>query len=114
MVMVAFQYFFFEHTMLGKKLQATSQDKDMARLLGIPVALMIAITFVYSSALGGLAGVLVGPGLFVSIGMGAIIAPKAFPPTLTGGFGRGQGGMGARFFLGGSQSFPPFYTSAPS
>ena len=36
MVMVAFQYFFFEHTLLGKKLQATSQDKDMARLLGIP------------------------------------------------------------------------------
>ena len=53
---VAFQYFLFEHTLLGKKLQAVSQDKDMARLLGIPVTLMIIITFVYSAALGGLAG----------------------------------------------------------
>ena len=60
MLAVAFQYFFFEHTLLGKKLQATSQDKDMARLLGIPVALMIAITFIYSAVLGGLAGMLVG------------------------------------------------------
>ena len=38
LIAVAFQYFFFEHTLLGKKLQATSQDKDMARLVGIPVA----------------------------------------------------------------------------
>ena len=40
-VLVAFQYWFFEHTLLGKKLQATSQDKEMASLLGIPVATMI-------------------------------------------------------------------------
>ncbi len=33
--LVAFQYWFFEHTLVGKKLQATSQDKEMAALLGI-------------------------------------------------------------------------------
>jgi branched-chain amino acid transport system permease protein len=84
---VAFQYFFFEHTLIGKKLQATSQDKDMARLLGIPVTLMIIITFVYSAVLGGLAGMLVAPILFVSIGMGSTIALKAFAATIIGGFG---------------------------
>ena len=34
--MVTLQYFFFERTLLGKKMQATSQDKEMASLLGIP------------------------------------------------------------------------------
>src|SRR6195952_4986630 len=34
-VLVGFNYWFFEHTMIGKKLQATSQDKEMASLLGI-------------------------------------------------------------------------------
>ena len=63
--MVALQYWFFEHTLLGKKMQATSQDKEMASLLGIPVSQMIMITFVYSAMLGGIAGILVAPLLFV-------------------------------------------------
>jgi branched-chain amino acid transport system permease protein len=113
MVMVAFQYFLFEHTLIGKKLQATSQDKDMARLLGIPVALMIAITFVYSSALGGLAGVLVGPVLFVSIGMGSIIALKAFAATIIGGFGDVKGAIVGGLFIGVVESFAAFYISVP-
>ena len=44
------------------------------RLLGIPVSAMIMLTFVYSALLGGIAGILVAPILFVSIQMGATIA----------------------------------------
>jgi len=86
-VLVIFKLLFFEHTMLGKKLQATSQDKEMASLLGISVSTMIMITFIYSAVLGGLAGILVAPVLFVSIQMGSTIALKAFAATIIGGFG---------------------------
>ena len=113
MICVVFQYFFFEHTLLGKKLQATSQDKDMARLLGIPVALMIAITFIYSATLGGLAGLLVGPILFVSIGMGSIIALKAFAATIIGGFGDVKGAIVGGLFIGVVESFAAYYISVP-
>ena len=113
MVCVIFQYFFFEHTLLGKKIQATSQDKDMARLLGIPVALMIAVTFIYSSVLGGLAGILVGPILFVSIGMGSIIALKAFAATIIGGFGDVKGAIVGGIFIGVVESFAAYYISVP-
>lgn len=112
-IAVAFQYFFFEHTLLGKKLQATSQDKDMARLLGIPVAWMIALTFIYSATLGGLAGVLVGPILFVSIGMGATIALKAFSATVIGGFGDVTGAIVGGLLLGVVESFGATYISVP-
>jgi branched-chain amino acid transport system permease protein len=112
-IAVAFQYFFFEHTMLGKKLQATSQDKDMARLLGIPVAWMIAITFIYSATLGGLAGILVGPVLFVSIGMGSTIALKAFAATIIGGFGDVKGAIVGGILLGIAESFAAAYISVP-
>jgi branched-chain amino acid transport system permease protein len=112
-IAVAFQYFFFEHTLLGKKLQATSQDKDMARLLGIPVAWMIAITFIYSATLGGLAGVLVGPVLFVSIGMGSIIALKAFSATIIGGFGDVTGAIVGGLLLGVVESFGAAHISVP-
>lgn len=112
-IAVAFQYFFFEHTLLGKKLQATSQDKDMARLLGIPVAWMIAITFIYSAILGGLAGILVAPVLFVSIGMGSTIALKAFAATIIGGFGDVKGAIAGGILLGVAESFAAAYISVP-
>jgi branched-chain amino acid transport system permease protein len=113
LVAVGFQYVLFEHTLLGKKLQATSQDKDMARLLGIPVATMIAITFVYSAMLGGLAGMLVGPVLFVSIGMGSIIALKAFSATIIGGFGDVTGAIVGGLLLGVVENFAAAYISVP-
>jgi branched-chain amino acid transport system permease protein len=74
LVMVLLQYIFFEYTLLGKKMQATSQDKEMASLLGIPVMPMIMITFMYSAMLGGPAGILVAPILFVTVSMGSSIA----------------------------------------
>lgn len=113
MVCVIFQYVLFEHTLLGKKLQATSQDKDMARLLGIPVALMITLTFIYSAALGGLAGILVAPILFVSIGMGSIIALKAFAATIVGGFGDIKGAIVGGLLIGIVESFAAFHVSVP-
>lgn len=113
MVCVVFQYVLFEHTLLGKKLQATSQDKDMARLLGIPVALMITLMFIYSAALGGLAGILVAPILFVSIGMGSIIALKAFAATIVGGFGDIKGAIVGGLLIGIVESFAAFHISVP-
>jgi branched-chain amino acid transport system permease protein len=112
-VAVAFQYFFFEHTLLGKKLQATSQDKEMARLVGIPVARMIALTFIYSAILGGLAGVLVAPILFVSTGMASIIALKAFAATIIGGFGDVNGAIVGGLLLGVVEGFAATYVSVP-
>jgi branched-chain amino acid transport system permease protein len=110
-IAVTFQYVLFEHTMLGKKLQATSQDKDMARLVGINVAGMIAFTFFYSAVLGGLAGALISPILFVSIGMGSIIALKAFAAAIIGGFGDITGAIIGGLLLGIVESFGAQYIS---
>ncbi|MBY0611380.1 MAG: branched-chain amino acid ABC transporter permease [Beijerinckiaceae bacterium] len=112
-VLVAFQYWFFEHTMLGKKLQATSQDKEMASLLGIPVVGMIMLTFVYSAILGGIAGILVAPILFVSIQMGSTIALKAFAATIIGGFGDVAGAIIGGLALGIIETFGAAYVSVP-
>jgi branched-chain amino acid transport system permease protein len=111
--LVAFNYWFFEHTMLGKKLQATSQDKEMASLLGISVSTMIMITFIYSAVLGGLAGLLVAPILFVSIQMGSTIALKAFAATIIGGFGDVAGAIIGGLALGVIETFGAAYVSVP-
>jgi branched-chain amino acid transport system permease protein len=111
--LVIFNYWFFEHTLLGKKLQATSQDKEMASLLGISVSSMIMITFIYSAMLGGLAGILVAPILFVSIQMGSTIALKAFAATIIGGFGDVAGAIIGGLALGVIETFGAAYISVP-
>lgn len=111
--MVAFQFFFFERTFIGKKLQAVSQDKEMASLLGISVGRMIMVTFVYSATLGGLAGVLVAPILFVSVGMGSTIALKAFAASIIGGFGDVRGAIAGGLVLGVIETFGAAYISVP-
>ncbi len=112
-LMVLLQFLIFEKTLLGKKLQATSQDKEMASLLGIPVAVMILITFGYSAALGGLAGVLVAPVLFVSVGMGALISLKAFAANIIGGFGNIPGAILGGLALGIVETFGAAFISVP-
>jgi branched-chain amino acid transport system permease protein len=85
----------------------------MASMLGIPVALMIMITFIYSSVLGGLAGILVGPILFVSVGMGSSIALKAFAASIIGGFGDVTGAIVGGLALGVVETFGAAYISVP-
>jgi len=111
-LLVGLQYLFFEYTVLGKKMQATSQDKDMARLLGIPVVFMIALTFIYSSLLGGLSGMLVAPIFFVTHKMGATLGLKAFAATICGGFGDVRGAILGGLALGVIESFGAAYISA--
>jgi len=112
-ILVVFQYLVFEKTLLGKKLQATSQDKEMASLLGIPVVFMILITFAYSSAMGGLAGMLVAPLLFVSVNMAGIIALKAFAANIIGGYGSIPGAILGGLALGVIETMGASYISVP-
>jgi branched-chain amino acid transport system permease protein len=112
-LLVILQYLIFEKTLLGKKLQATSQDKEMASLLGIPVAGMILLTFAYSSALGGIAGILVAPILFVSTGMAGAIALKAFAANIIGGYGSIPGAILGGLALGVGETLGAAYISVP-
>ena len=112
LALLVFQYFFFEKTSLGKKMQATAQDKEMARLLGIRVAKMIAITFAYSSILGAAAGILVGPIFYVTKEMGGMLGLKAFCSTIVGGFGNVPGAILGGIFLGVVEVFAAYYISS--
>ena len=112
-VLVALLYWIFEHTLIGKKLQATSQDKEIAALVGIPVPTMIMITFVYSAVIGGIAGILVAPVLFVTIPMGSNLALKAFAATIIGGFGDVAGAIVGGLAIGLIETFGAAYISVP-
>jgi len=99
-VMIVTMHLFFSRTRFGKMMQATAQDRTMARLSGIRVKQTMGATFVYSSVLAGIAGALVAPLFFVYQGMGLYWVVKAFCATIIGGFGSVPGAIVGGFFVG--------------
>jgi branched-chain amino acid transport system permease protein len=74
-------------TMIGLAMRAVAHNKDIAYLSGVNVPLMISMIFAIGCALGGAAGVLIGPINYVQVQMGLSILVKAFAAAVIGGFG---------------------------
>ena len=99
-VLLIIQYVLFECTMIGKKLTATSQDREMARLLGINTGKMITVTFMYSMVLAAIAGFLLVPLNYASTTMAITPSMKAFVAAIIGGFGSIPGVITGGVFIG--------------
>ncbi len=107
-VMLAALYTFVQRTKTGRAMQAVSEDKDAAALMGIDVDRIIVITFVIGGALAGAAGVLFST-LFrqVYFMTGFIPGLKAFTAAVLGGIGNVAGAMLGGLFLGIAESLFP-------
>jgi branched-chain amino acid transport system permease protein len=107
-LMLALLWFFVQRTKTGKAMQAVSEDKDAAALMGINVDQIIVITFAVGGALAGAAGVLYGL-LFrqVYFFTGFLPGLKAFTAAVLGGIGNIAGAMLGGMFLGVAESLFP-------
>jgi branched-chain amino acid transport system permease protein len=90
----------FNRTRLGKALLAVVQNKDAARLMGIDVRFCIALSFALSTALAGLAGMLIAPLFSVHSDMGTLFGIKAFAVAILGGITSASGVMLAGLLYG--------------
>jgi branched-chain amino acid transport system permease protein len=90
----------FNRTRPGKALLAVVQNKDAARLMGIDVRLCIALSFALSTALAGLAGLLIAPLFSVHSDMGTLFGIKAFAVAILGGITSASGVMLAGLLYG--------------
>jgi branched-chain amino acid transport system permease protein len=101
---------FIRTTRLGKAMRATAEDPDTARLMGINVDMIIALTFIIGSALAGIGGVLAGMYLGqVNFFMGFIAGLKAFTAAVLGGIGNIAGAVLGAFLLGILETFGAAY-----
>lgn len=80
-------------TRLGKALLAVVQNADAARLMGINVRFVTAASFMISTALAGLAGLLIAPLFNVNSDMGTLFGIKAFAVAMLGGITSASGVM---------------------
>ena len=83
----------FQRTRTGKALLAVVQNPDAARLMGINVRWAIAGSFALSTALAGLAGLLIAPLFSVHSDMGTLFGIKAFAVAILGGITSAWGVM---------------------
>lgn len=102
-------YLLVERTKMGKAMRAVSENKEVARLMGINIDQVIVLTFAIGGALAGAAGVV--NGLYrpqgVSFSMGFFPGIKAFTAAVLGGIGSVPGAMVGGFLLGVFESIGP-------
>ena len=93
-------------------MQATAQNPNVARILGIPVERMILIAFVINAALAALASALVTPIYLAKFSNGEILGLYAFIAAIIGGFNQVRGAIVGGLLLGVVDNFAAAYLSA--
>ena len=109
LVMVAFMYIFLNKTMIGKAIQATSQDKQSAELVGIDSETTYMVAFGLSSALAGIAGCAITYYFPVYYTAGAAFLLFGFIAVLLGGVGSTFGALVGGLIMGVTDTFSGVY-----
>ena len=87
-------HYFVRHTKMGKAMQATAQDQEAARMMGVNVDSVVVTAFFLGSALAGAAGLIFG--LYynnTSFIIGYNAGLRAFTAAVLGGIGNIPGAM---------------------
>lgn len=100
-------------TKLGKAMLAVSQNADASKLMGINVNGIISLTFIISSALAAIAGVMVGMYYqSVDASMGFSVGMKTLASAVLGGVGVLPGAMVGGLLMGVFESLGASYVSS--
>jgi branched-chain amino acid transport system permease protein len=76
------------------------QNRDAARLMGIPIGRVVSAAFALSAVFAGVAGVLIAPLVNVQSDMGTLFGLKAFAVAILGGITSAWGVMIAGLLFG--------------
>ena len=87
-------------TSFGRAVRAVAHSHDVAEQLGISSGRIRTVTFALSAGVATLAGTLVAPITFVSVGLGWMFTLKAFTAAVVGGIGDGKGALVGGIALG--------------
>ena len=112
LVVVAGLWWFFNRTLHGKAMLATSHNRLAAQLAGISVRRVLLVSFGLSAALGALAGILVAPITFTSWDIGIMLGLKGFAAAILGGLGSGPGAVLGGLALGLVEALSAGYVSS--
>lgn len=94
-------HYFVRHTKMGKAMQATAQDQEAARMMGVDVDRVVVMAFFLGSALAGAAGLIFGLYYnYTSFVIGYTAGLRAFTAAVLGGIGNIPGAMVGGLLIG--------------
>ncbi len=93
-------HLFIKKTRLGWAIEATSQNRDGAQLMGVNTNLIGQATFGLGTGLAAVAAVLVAPILLISPVMGESVIAMAFVIIILGGMGSFYGAVIGGYMIG--------------
>jgi branched-chain amino acid transport system permease protein len=105
-------YRFLEKNRHGKAIRAASQDKEMARLVGIDIRKVYALTFALGAGITGMAGGLISTYFVIYPQMGLPYTIIAFCVVVLGGMGYIPGALIGGLLLGVIQSLTATYLTS--
>jgi branched-subunit amino acid ABC-type transport system permease component len=100
---------YLSKTRYGLAISAVAQQLDAARLMGIPAQRVYNLTMGVSSALAGIAGVLLASVFFVSPNAGDLPLLKALIVAIFGGLGSVRGTILAAYIIGLAEALVSLY-----
>lgn len=103
--------FFLKRTLTGATIEAMSQNREGARLVGINTGRVGMLTFAISGALAAIAACLIAPINVVAPSMGEVMNLKVFAIIILGGMGSVTGAIVGAFLLAFAEVFGGLYIS---
>ena len=89
LIIILINKVYFYHTISGKAMRACSYNRRAAGLVGIDVRRMVMFSFIISSAMGAVAGIIVAPLTMTSYDVGVMLGLKGFCAAIIGGMSSG-------------------------
>ncbi|MBF0269060.1 MAG: branched-chain amino acid ABC transporter permease [Alphaproteobacteria bacterium] len=103
---------FFNRTLEGKAMLATSFNPLAAQLMGINTKRVLMISFALSAALGAIGGIVITPITFTAYDNGIMLGLKGFSAAVLGGLGNGMGAVVGGLVVGIAESMAAGYLSS--
>jgi branched-chain amino acid transport system permease protein len=105
-------YVFFERTLVGKALRATSVNRTGARLMGISGDAAGSLSFTLAAFIGALSGLLISPSTTIYYDTGFLIGLKGFVAAVFAGLASFPMALAGAIGVGLIESFGSFWASA--
>lgn len=103
---------FFNRTLVGKAMLATSHNRLAAQLVGINTKWVVMLSFGLAAMIGALGGVLIAPISQTYYNVGVLLGLKGFSAAILGGMGSGVGAVVGGLLLGITEAMAAGYLSS--
>lgn len=111
-VVILFLAWFFNKTLEGKAMLATSFNPLAAQLMGINTKRVLLMSFALSAALGAVGGIVITPITFTAYDNGIMLGLKGFSAAVLGGLGNGVGAVAGGLIVGIAEALAAGYLSS--